>query len=150
MGLLLIVVLFAIGVLFALYFSLSPDTGTSQEPKESILARNTVATLRKTTTDCHDRTVEELLQDCARTQGAITCSPGVNTCQKADKVIGDILKEFFDGIGRDYSLTIRNIPYFSSTVYGVKKCKGSQEADEQFIPVGIGYDVPVKLVICRN
>jgi len=149
MGLLLIIVLVAAGLLFALYFVLSPgDSDSSQQVKESIFAKSTLTTLKKTSTACHDRSVEELLLDCARTGGSIRCPSGGTTCQKADAVIGEILTAAFDEIQRDYFFSIRGVPYFEDRTYG-EECPGARESDEQPIPIGVGYAITLHLDICR-
>jgi hypothetical protein len=149
MGLLLIIILVAFGVLFALYFVLSPqDDDGSQQVKESIYASSTLTTLRKTSTDCHGRAVEELLQDCARTGGSIQCPSGGNTCQKADSTIDSIITEVFTESGRDYSFRVSGAPYFADIFYGFKECPGAREAKVQSIPVGVGYAITIHLDIC--
>lgn len=150
MGLLLIVVLFAIGVLIALYVVLSPgDFETSNRVKDSIVAQNFLTTLRKTTTTCHDRTVEELLEDCGRTRGSIMCPGGGNTCHNADDVIETILGDFFTDINRHYYFTITNIEYFENIKYG-SECPREQEQMSDPIPLSVGgYNAKLTLSICR-
>lgn len=149
MGLLLIIVLFAFGILLALYFVLSPsDTSVSQQVKESIIAGNTITSMRKTTTTCFERTVEELLEDCARTGGALQCPSGASTCNVAETVITEILDLTFDELQRDYYFTIEGATYFDSLTFG-QKCPGALESKQEPVPVGVGFDILLTLDICR-
>ncbi len=71
MGLVVIIILIAIGMLFAVQFLLKKPTGeTAAKAEESVLAANFLNAMLSTTTECQSRTVRELLQDCALTSGA--------------------------------------------------------------------------------
>jgi hypothetical protein len=149
-GLLFIIILFALGILFSLYFLLGEGSAESgQQVKDSILASSTLSTLRKTSTTCYDRTVEELIEDCARTQGSLTCPDGTNTCDKADEVMTTILNSLFlDTLQRNYSMTLLGTSYFTEP-YGQESCPGELESKEEPIPVGVGFEVLIRLDLCR-
>ena len=90
MGLVIIIILIAIGMLFGVQFLLKkPTARPTASVKESILAANFLNAMLSTTTDCYDRSMRDLLQDCALTSGATTCmTPDnftLNSCDYAQE-----------------------------------------------------------------
>ncbi|MBS3128305.1 hypothetical protein J4410_04125 [Candidatus Woesearchaeota archaeon] len=96
MGLVIVVILIALGVLFALRFSLSDDkTDIREEVVESELAAHMLNAMVSTTTSCNNRnpiTLAELYQDCSLTN-RIRCDSGRNACEEAKNITTIMLQE---------------------------------------------------------
>lgn len=169
MGLAIIIVLVALGMLFALYFMLSsPPSKATEKIRETIMAANFLNTMIRTTTDCFDRDVKELLQDCAR-GGTITCPassdrPAEGTCERSDLLIDKLLSEYFTSIGRSYSFAARGATGLDDIKHscifqsgakqcqkksgaGAQQCPGEKVAKTDPIPVG-GFEIEVTVNIC--
>src|SRR3989338_1458543 len=105
MGLTIVVILIAIGILFALRFSLSEDTSTlRQEVVESELGGKFLTALLSTTTDCslqNPITVSELFQDCAVSQ-RILCSSGERSCEESADITIHLLNATLGTWGKSY------------------------------------------------
>ena len=167
MGLAIIVLLLTLGILFALYFVLSapPSKGTAGI-QDTIMAANFLNTLSRTTTDCFDRDIKELLQDCAR-GGTINCAgstykgealPPGDTCERAANLIQLLLTDTFDAMGKTYifkgqGTTALDTMKFSSTGQCPQgqqppcDCPGEKTSKTDPIPVG-GFEIALTLDIC--
>ena len=147
-GLLIIVILIALGLLFAVYYLYTkPDSKAVQRGKESLLAANFLNTLLGTTTDCREKTVRDLLQDCARTGGALNCD-GPTTCQKAQEVIGRIMSNTLDSWSTNYRFFMNGTQEVEAIAFSHGECTGELESKTHALPVG-GFDVTLTLDICR-
>ncbi|MFC1774920.1 hypothetical protein ACFLZN_01240 [Nanoarchaeota archaeon] len=151
MGLLLIILLFSIGVLFALSWILdSGGDNEVQREKDEMMARNTLTTLRKITTDCFDNNIESLLQDCTQTGGTLRCS-GRSSCQYSEFAIKEILELAFENIKRDYVFWIEGNPHYDGKKFSnfpAQECPRNIVHKNDKIPVGIGRNIVLKLDIC--
>ncbi len=101
-GLVIIVLLITMGLLFIVRFNLLNKPSTIETTfVHSKLASNTLNVLLKTTTDCEGSDVTELFQDCASLVSRIDCD-GINSCDKVNEVVGDILSESLEKWNKKY------------------------------------------------
>lgn len=106
-GLLVIVILVTTIILLVIVFGISRPSKptTTQQVQDIQLATLLFPTLLETTTDC-DRTVRELLGDCAYAN-EITCDGDTKTsCEYANETIQLILEETLDVYGYDYTVKV--------------------------------------------
>lgn len=156
MGLVIIIILIAIGMLFAVQFMLKKPTGKpTAAVKESILAANFLNALLSTSTDCYERNIRELLQDCALTSGATTCtSEGgfpMNSCDYVEAQIRYILDNSIDMWNKDYYFTIEGSSDVERIMIGTlddEPCPGEREAKSHPVPVRPGFEIKLWLEIC--
>lgn len=147
-GLLIIVILVTVGLLFAIYFLYSkPASKTVQKGRESILAANMLNTMLGTTTDCREKTVRDLLQDCARTSGSLSCE-GTSTCQKAGEVISTILSNTLGVWSTNYRFYMNGTQDVEAISFSQGDCSGELESKTHALPIG-GFDITITLDICR-
>ena len=147
MGLAIIFILVIFGVLFAIRFVIKkPDADIRLGFQESMLAANMLTSIRGTTTDCREATVEQLLQDCASTK-SIKCE-GMNSCKKADDVIGLMLNKTLSEWKKSYSFTITGTFDVSQITYGAGDCSGEKEVKTHPIPTRAGT-ITLRLELCR-
>jgi len=148
MGLAIIVILVALGMLFAVQWLLkSPGTSPAEAVKESTLAANFLNTMLSTTTDCHDRSVRELLQDCSLTGGRLDCF-GTPSCEYSEQIIGSMLEGSLDRWNKDYHFTISGSADVKNIEFG-SACMGEYESKRHPVPVKPGFEIVLKLDICR-
>jgi len=150
MGLLLIVVLMALGLLFALYFALSSDSSDEQDVKDEVMVSMTLGALRKVTApSCDNVQFQDLLEDCAGGR-SLQCSTG-SSCSVAHELIAGTLDSFFSPMqeNRQYFFTIDRLPYFVGRSYG-SACNYTvaRVAHEEPVTVDIGYEVIMRLEVC--
>jgi len=111
MGLTVIVVLVAIGMLFFISFNIN-STSTTEEPKqeynEKQLATNYILALLKTTTSCKDLTIQDLLQDAALpAYSTLSCS-GSNSTEYVNQTIDEIIDNSLETWHTQYLLKIKH------------------------------------------
>lgn len=146
MGLAIIFILVIFGVLFAIRFVImKPESDLRKDFQQSQLAASMLTGIRGTTTDCKDATVEQLLQDCAA-EKRITCPPNKNSCQKADDVIGHILRETLYQWKKAYNFSITG-PSVSQITYANGDCSGEKEVKTHPVPTRAGT-ITLKLELC--
>ncbi|MBD3304655.1 hypothetical protein GF343_05955 [Candidatus Woesearchaeota archaeon] len=147
MGLVIIVILVAIGMLFAIQFLLKKPVGRETAAvKESTLAANFLNTLLSTTTDCFDRNMRELLQDCALTGGSITCF-GMSSCDYADDQLKIMLENTLGRWNKDYYFSIKGAPDVEKIKFGEECTYCEREAKIHPVPVRPGFEISLKLEI---
>lgn len=147
MGLVVIIILIAIGMLFAVQFLLKKPTGQSEASvKESILAANFLNAMLSTTTDCHGRVIRDLLQDCALTSGAADCD-GINSCDYASSQIEILLEGSLGRWNKEYYFSIEGAYDVEQITFGAP-CPGEKEAKVYPVPVRPGFEIKLKLEIC--
>lgn len=152
-GLLMIVVLATMGLLFALYFVISPAREQVITTQESILAANWLNTMLGTTTECNDRSVKELLQDCAL-GGQIQCiqstdtTQGQNSCKFAQNTINTMLDKTFGSWNTKYNFFIEGTNYVTGIKFG-NDCPGEREAKTHVIPIASGLNIKITLQLCH-
>jgi len=146
MGLAIIFILVIFGVLFALRFViLKPQSDTRADYQTSQLAANIISTMRGTTTDCKDATVEQLLQDCAA-EKRLNCPPNLNSCQKVNNVIGSIFQATLYEWKRAYNFSMSG-PSVSSISFGNGDCSGEKEVKTHPVPTRAGT-IMLRLELC--
>jgi len=107
-GLVIIVILLALGLLFAVVILTKPSGQQTQRIKESVQASNFLNTIMGTTSQgCGKRAVRELLQNCAVASenwvGAAMCEDGVtNTCQMFKDMTRQMLAQTLGTWGKEY------------------------------------------------
>lgn len=148
MGLAIIVILISIGLLFAVQWMLkAPSTAQVQRAKESVLAANFMNAMLGTTTDCNQRTVRNLLEDCAVTQGATRCGEATS-CEYVQGVMQQLFDKTFNAWKYQYYFSIVGPTAISGIEFG-KACRGELERKVHPLPVRPGYELTLKLEICR-
>jgi hypothetical protein len=149
MGLAIIVILVTIGLLFALIWMTKTPPAQVQRAKESVLAANFLNTLLGTAVpDCYDRTIGELLQDCALTNGINKCGD-LTSCGQAQKTTQELLDGTLKKWGLDYHFTVRGTPSVEELSFSTQPCKGEREEKTTPLPVEIGLRINLTLQICR-
>ena len=149
MGLAIIVILIALGLLFAVQWMLkAPTTKQVQRAKESVLAANFMNTMLGTTTECNQRTVRDLLQDCALTQGATMCGEQ-SSCDYAHSVIQELFDTTFKTWKVPYHFAIKGASPVESMDFGTKPCSGELEKKVHPVLVRPGFELTLTLEICR-
>lgn len=148
MGLAIIVILVALGLLFAVQWMLKqPPTKQVQRAKESVLAANFLNTMLGTTTACNDRTMRDLLMDCALTQGATPCGDA-SACAYAESILPQLFKNTFEAWNMQYHFSMQGAGSVSQMEFG-KPCVGELEKKVQPLPVKPGFEISLALEICR-
>ncbi len=148
MGLAIIIILVSLGLLFAVRWMLKAPSAEPQRAEESVLAANFLSTLLGTTTECNKRSVRDLLQDCALTQGATKCE-GQSSCDYARNIIKTLLSETFDKWKLDYYFSMSgNMPQIADIKFG-SPCPGAREKKGYPLVVTSGFDITISLEICR-
>ncbi len=147
MGLAIIVILISLGLLFAVQWLLkAPPTQQTQRAKQSVLAANFLSTMLGTTTECNKRTVRDLLQDCALTQGATMCADQTS-CEYVNQVMGSVFNSTMKKWNADYYFHTTGSTSTESIKFG-KACTGSKEGKEHPLPISPGFEIKLYLDIC--
>jgi hypothetical protein len=148
MGLAIIVILVALGLLFVLlWVAKTPPTKQVQRAKESVLAANFMNTMLGTTTGCNQRTVRELLQDCALTGGSTPCADRTS-CAFAHEAIQHMLDETFLHWHLPYHLNMSGSSQLEQFDFGAP-CTGEREEKIHPLPVRPGFEITLVMDICR-
>ncbi|MCK4521467.1 MAG: hypothetical protein KAU20_02755 [Nanoarchaeota archaeon] len=150
-GLTIIVILIAIGLLFAVRFIIFKQPESyKKDYVHSQMAANMLNTLLNTNTDCHDVSITELLQDAARIVKNINCD-GQTSKKFVDPLIENLLNSSLGEWKKSY--------YFKAEVSKdiiVEKSRGNcgpdypnveKERKHNFIPTDAGV-MSVILDIC--
>ena len=156
MGIAIVVILVSLGLLFALTiaFKKAPIGEETAQVKESIIAANFINTMRGTTiTECFGNTVEALLQDCAL-GATITCSNGKDSCTEAPEIIKEMLEGTLAKWGKKYYFVITESsqPIAGTPIANTANsapCTGEREMKEVPMPVRPGFEIKIRLEICR-
>lgn len=155
MGLAVVVVLVAIIMLFYISFSLNKDAAES-EPKEEYtdkqMAFDYILALMKTTTDCEDLTVQQLLQDCILYQ-ELECPLGMGACDYAGAIIMNISENSLNKWHREYILEVNHTAYEHS--WSTENCTENSPAEATgFYPLTTypnpGKPMMITLRICKQ
>jgi len=148
MGLAIIVILVALGLMFAVQWMLqAPATKQVQRAKESVLAANFLNTMLGTTTECNKRTIRDLLMDCALTQGATKCG-GATACEYADGIMQRLFRDTFEEWNLQYHFTMQGASSVAEMEFG-DTCTGELEKKVHPLPVKPGFEISLTLEICR-
>ena len=150
MGLVVVVILIAVGLLFFIAFVvMAPKSETLSKTTTSVVASSTLNSLQYTTTTCRGLSVQDLLLDCA-TRQAIVCG-NENSCYFANHTIAYILNR---------TLTIQERKFaFSADVDGTPLetvsintgCTKSKERENAYQPLRTVYGslLTISLDVCR-
>ena len=147
MGLVIIVILVAIGMLFAIQFLMKKPVGKETTAvKESTLAANFLNTMLSTTTDCFGRNMRELLQDCALTGGATNCF-GMSSCDYAADQLDVMLNTTLGKWNKEYYFSITGAPDVERISFGEECTTCEREAKIHPVPVRPGFEISLRLEI---
>jgi len=148
MGLAIVIILVGLGMLFAVQWMLKkPGISPAEAVKESTLAANFLNTMLSTSTDCYDRSVRGLLQDCALTGGRLDCF-GQPSCEYVKDIINQMKDGSLDKWQKDYYFSISGSVDVEAIKFG-EACKGEYESKRHPVPVRPGFEIVLKLDICR-
>ncbi len=155
-GLVMIVVLVALGLLFLIVMMSKAPDNEEQRVKESIQAANFLNTAFSVTLpECNGRSMRQLLQDCAMAGfqngqfvGAGVCSDGVNTCEKLRSSLDVFLQRTFGRWGADYVLFMNNSASVEQIVLRKGSCLGEREGSSRPEIVRSDFHVIVTLHLC--
>lgn len=152
-GLVIIVVLLAIGLLFAVIILTKSPTLEVQRVKYSVVAYNFLNTMMGTTSiGCGQRSVRNLLQDCALSPDwnvAFKCENGLNTCQLTEEMIRDMLEATLGKWGKNYHFYINGTEAVEKIRIEHGECKGEREGASRPEKIRTGLDVTLTLHICQ-
>lgn len=147
MGLVIIVILVAIGMLFAIQFLINKPAGRETSAvKESTMAANFLNTMLSTTTDCYERNVRELLQDCALTGGSVNCM-GQSSCDYVNDQIRLMLDNTLQAWNKNYYFSIQGADSVSKISFGEQCASCEKEGKIHPIPVRPGFEITLRLEI---
>ncbi len=151
MGLAIIMILVILGLLFGLKYLTSEPEEVKREFEEKTLATSFLNTMLGTTSECHQATFRELVQDCAQ-GGQVRCPSGLGSCEESQKGFNFMLEEVLDKRKQGYKLITKG----PGDVAGVlsltsqNPCTGELTAGVQNIPTRLGTPVEMVLQICRQ
>jgi hypothetical protein len=154
-GLVVIVILLAIGLLFAVVILTRTPTTEVQRVKESVQAANFLNTMMGTTSvGCGKRSARELLQDCAISTkewvGAAACEGGTNTCQLLQNMINTMLSQTLGTWGKNYRFYINGTEAAEQITALEGPCEGEREGSTRQEKIRSGLDVTLTLHICQE
>jgi len=150
MGMAIVIILVALGILFVLRFViLKQPSELKKSFSQSQIASNTLNTLLKTTTvGCKNTDITELLSDCALYQGGgIFCDDGSTSCQFANKTIKKILNDTLAKWGNNYEFLAYTGPDVIITNIVNNGCP--EEKESKVFPISLySVTLTVQLYIC--
>ncbi len=154
-GLVIIVILLTLGLLFTIVVLTKQPTQEVQRVKESIQAANFLNTIVGTTSvGCGQRTVRELLQNCALSNedwiGAAQCNDRPeNTCELARDMMEEMLGVTLKKWGKNYKFFINGTDAAERIIIESGPCTGEREGFSRPEVVTPGLDIVLTLHICR-
>ncbi len=154
-GLVIIVILLAIGLLFAVVILTDTPTREVERVKESVQAANFLNTMTSTSAiSCGKRDVRELLQNCALATaewtGAAVCDNGAtNTCELADQMIKQMLDATLKKWGKSYKFFMTGTDAVERIKAESGTCTGERESSTRPEKVRPGLDISLTLQICQ-
>jgi hypothetical protein len=144
MGLTIIMILIAMGILFGIVFF----TGSSEKGftlvAEQELVSNTLNAMIQTATNCEGQTIEKLISDCEGEQRFLCGS--VDSCRYVKAQIESILADILETQNREYYFQIKDSQNLRNLKSG--KCSGEQTSSTSYI-VYYGGTLTAKLDLCR-
>lgn len=146
MGLVIIAILLALGLLFVLFTILGPKDDPREEFVNRQLASNYINALIDTNVpECKYYSVAELLQDCF-TFKEYECM-GMSSCEAVESAINDTLDTTLERWNKKYQLLISR----DGTDYVINRSSGafsgSRRAEQFELPTKMGKMVKIKLFI---
>jgi hypothetical protein len=154
-GLVVIVILLAIGLLFAIIILTKTPTREVQRVKESVQAANFLNTMMSTTSvGCGKRSARELLQNCALATkewvGATECENGQNTCELFRSMVAEMLTKTLGEWGKNYRFYITGTEAAEEIKIEAGPCEGEREGSTRQEKIRPGLDVEVTLHLCQS
>lgn len=154
-GLVIIVILLAIGLLFAVVILTKTPTTEVARVKESVQAANFLNTMMgMTSVNCGKSSVRELLQNCAVATkdgaGARRCEDGRNTCEKADDMITQMLQQTLGKWGKNYRFYMNGTEAVEEIHIEHGPCEGEREGSTRPEKIRSGMDITLTLYICQS
>ena len=150
MGLAIIMILVILGVLFGLKYLTSEPEEFKQEFEEKALATSFLNTMLGTTSECHQATFRELVQDCAQ-GGLVRCPSALSSCDESRRGFTFMLKEVLDTRKQGYKLITKGPGDVAQlSLDSQNPCTGELTAGVQNIPTRLGTPVEMVLQICRQ
>ena len=161
MGLVIIVILVALGMLFAIkFFVFKEPSETKQKFTYEQQTSNMLSAMLKTNVCKGKETVESLLIDCVEGE-TIICDDSQSSCEKANETIAIIFSDTLEGPWKqDYEFSVvkkspsgsldPDIPFSQFPKNNINMCSGrSKKAAVQPLPIRTGTMV-IKLNICSK
>lgn len=154
-GLVIIVILLALGLLFAIVILSKPASEQTARIEESLQASNFLNTMMGTTSEgCGGRSVRDLLQNCALAgetwSGAAICDDGVtSTCQKLEDMTRTMLGQTLGTWGKDYQFFMKGTDAVEKIKINQGSCEGEREGSTRPEKIRAELDVTLTLHICR-
>lgn len=143
-GLVIVIILIILGISFATRF-ISGPTDYKKQFTQTEIASNTLNALLKTTSNCNELSMTELLQACAENPGLI-CGNGQNSCEHFILVTQQIFSKTLEKWSIDYEFKVfqeKENPLFALG----EICIGDKKSELFPIPLPSGA-LFVKLDIC--
>ena len=158
LGLAVVFILIVVGILFYIKYSAKEADTSKQEFLESNMASNMLNSVLKTTTQCKDATVNDLVQDCAYARAITctafsceygTCTATSDSCTYLSDFIKNAFNRTFDAWGEiHYYFSISNNAGVNLISPAGIVCSGEKEAEISYIPTRAGT-YTVELSICK-
>jgi hypothetical protein len=143
-GLVIVIILVILGISFATRF-ISGPTDYKKRFTQTEIASNTLNALLKTTSNCNELSMTELLQTCVENPGII-CGNSQNSCEHFILVTQQIFSKTLEKWGVDYEFKVfqeKENPLFALGT----TCIGDKKSEIFPIPADSGV-LFVKLDIC--
>ena len=157
-GLVIIVILVAVGLLFAVTIITKTPVSEERKIKESVQAANFLNTALGTSIpECGNRELRQVLQDCAlagvengRWIGAGECDDGKNSCEKVQEFLSLMLRDTFVAWGKNYDLFMKNSQAVELIHLAEGSCVGEREGASRPEVVRSNFYVLVTLHLCSE
>ena len=147
-GLVIIVLLITLGMFIVIRFVVfGEEDEILKGYTQTQLAANFLGTLRRTTTECNDMSIEQLIQTCA-TDPYKTCPSGSAVCPYLEAQVDYLLQNTLVAWGNKSFYFKANIPAHEIMITN-KDCTGDDPGDlrQEVIPTNVGI-VSTELKIC--
>ncbi len=145
-GLAVIVLLVSIAILFALQFIIMKQpTDITKEYTYKELAANTLSTALKTTTDCNNMQLDQIVTSCILGESTLPCSPYQNPCIYATEVFNEIFDNTLEKWNMNYYLLISGTQSSPQITIGTP-CTGETTPSSPCCP--LPNSIMAKLDIC--
>ena len=146
MGLAIIMILIALGILFAIvFFTGSSEKGFIQISEQELVS-NTLNSVLQTTTECEGQTIEMLIRDCEGEKRFWCGTSQILSCDYVKNEINNMLNKILGKQNREYYFQISGTQELREK-FG-KKCTGEQSTSTSPI-VFYGGSLNAKLELCR-
>jgi len=155
MGLAIILILFVIGIFFAVStLSEKQPLGLKKSFSKTQQTSNFgTALLKASTINCSKTTLQDLIADCSENfafRGFITCEDGRKSCDYVNETVTSILNETFNQWVVPYSISIYETPSSEEFVWTHLGCTDKKPGRAEFFPLPTASFrvVNLKIYIC--